>query len=172
MSATSDTTEIIMETVSRATSFLSATRTKDSMLTWEHVFVLMELSLSGENARKFLSALPTHTTTPSAASATQDSNSTHKTSALLLSMLSSLSALPTQDSTESHALATLEYSNNPSTPAPPAPQELNGTDRSVTRSLPRPVLMAMFSTRTSTTVSLQLLHVETMPISTELPVFA
>ena len=116
--------------------------------------------------RRFLSVLPTHTTTLSAVFATQDSNSTPKISAFL-SLLSSLTALPTQDSMESHVPATLEFSNNLSMLALPVPLELNGTDRSVTRSLLKPVLMDTSSTKTSCNVNLQLLPAETTPTSME-----
>lgn len=116
--------------------------------------------------RRFLSVLPTHTTTLLAVFVTQDSNSTPKISAFL-SLLSSLTALPTQDSTESHVPATLEFSNNLSMLALPAPLELNGTDRSVTRSLLKHALMDTSSTKTSCNVNLQLLHAETTPTSME-----
>ena len=131
----------------------------------------LEPSLSGESVNRFLSALPTPIITQSAAFATQDSNSTLRTSASL-SMSSSPSAPPTPSSTESHAPATLESSSSLLTPVLPAPQEPSGTDRSATRSLPRPAPLAMSSTKTSTSASPQPLHAETMPSSTEPPASA
>ena len=166
VSASSDITEIIMETVSRATPFLNAMSMRDTMPLCKLVFVLMELNLSEENVRRFLSVLLTHTTTLLAVFATQDSNSTPKIS-VFLSLLSSPTALLTQDSTESHVPATLEFSNNLSMLALPAPLELNGMDRSVTRSLLKLVLMDTSSTKTSCNVNLQLLHAETTPTSME-----
>lgn len=166
VSATSDTTEITTETVSRATSSLSATKTKDMMPVSRLASVLPELSLSEENVRKSPTVPLTHTTTQSAASVTQDSSSINKNN-VLQSMSSSPTAQPTLSSMESHAPVTSESSSKLLMPVPPALKALSGTVRSVTQFLLRPVLLVMFTMQTSTNVSPQLLHVETMPTSTE-----
>ena len=171
VNATLAITETTMETASRATLFPSAMNMKDMMPQSRLAFVLMELSLSEENVRKFLTVLPILTITPSAVSVVQDISSTKRRD-VSQSMLSSLNAQLTHSSTVSHALVILESSSKNLTLVQLVLQELNGTDRSVTTFLLRPVLLDMSSTKTSTNVNLQLLHVETMLTSMELPASA
>ena len=170
VNATLVITETTMEIALRATLFLSATNMKDMMPQSRLVFVLMELSLLEENVRKFLTVLPILTTTPSAVFAIQDTTSTKRKDVSQL-MLSFLNAQPTHSSTVFHVLVISESSSNNLTLVPLALQELNGTARSVITFLHRPVLLDTSSTKTSTNVNLQLLHVETMLTSMELPAF-
>jgi hypothetical protein len=166
-SACSDTREMSTATVLSATINPNATKMKDMMHPSEPVSASRELSSSEASARKSPGALPTPTTTPSAVSATQDSNSI-KTTSVSESTSSFLSALPTHDSTESHVPVTLVSSNRPSTPALPAHLELNGMDKSVTRFLLRPAPMDTSSMRISCSVSPQLPHAERTLTSMEL----
>ena len=121
--------------------------------------------------RKSPTALPTPTTTQSAAFVTPDISSITKNNASL-STSSSLHAPRIPSSTESHAPATSESSSKPSTPALPAHKEPNGMVRFVTRSLLEHALLATSTTKTSISVNLQLLPAETTHTSTEPPVYA
>lgn len=116
--------------------------------------------------RKSPTALPTPTTTQSAAFATPDISSITKNN-VSLSTSSSLHALRTPSSTESHAPATSESSNKLSTPVPPALKEPNGMVRFVIQSPLELVLLAMSTTQTLISANLQLLLAETTPTSTE-----
>ena len=169
MNATLVITETTMETASRVTLFPSATNMKDTMLPSELASVLMELSLSEENVRKSLTALPTPTTTLSVVSAIQDISSMKKRCVL---MLSSLNAQLTHSSMVSHVLAILESFSKNLTLVQLVLQELSGMDRSVTTFLLRPVPLDMSSIKMSTNVNLQLLLLETMLSSMELPASA
>ena len=171
MNATLDITETTTEIASRATSFPSATSTRDTTPPSEPASALKEPSSSEESARRSLTVLPTHTTTPSVASAIPDTSSMSNNDASQ-STSSSPTALPTHTSTESHAPATSESSNKTSMPVPLVPQELNGMDKSVTIFLLKPAPLATSSTKTSTNASPLLLHVETTPTSTEPPASA
>jgi hypothetical protein len=71
-------------------------------------------------------------------------------------------------SMESHAAAMLAFTNPPLTLVPNALKEPVGTETPAELNLPEPVLQASSSTKIQTNVSLQPLHVEISPTSTEL----
>ena len=87
-------------------------------------------------------------------------------------MLSSQAALLTLSSMESHVLVILEFSNKTKTLVLLVHLELTGTDKFVTVFLLKLALLVTSSTKISTNVNPQHLHVETMLIIMELHVSA
>lgn len=168
-SATLDSLLMLVETVSNLTSNPSATKVKDTMLLLKLVFVYLALSMSEENAFRFLLALQILITTVSPVFATLDSN--FKTVNALLSMLLFLAAQLTLSSMEFHALATLDSTKLQLADVLLALLVLLGTETPAELNLLELALLDTSSILTQVNASQQLLHAEIMLTSTELAVF-
>ena len=127
------------------------------------------LSSSGEDVKRSPPAQLTPTTTLSAASAMLATSSTAITRDVLPLPSLFLTAQSTHSSTVSDAPATSVSSRSPSMLALPALQELPGTvsDVKPPSLLFLSALLAMSTTKTSSSASPQLPHVVTTPSSTE-----